>query len=707
MFLISRKTLVFGISALSVFAATVSIRGYDAAGEREEIQWEQQARAVPDAARIRAAMEKLSAQPHLAGTRGSKEAAEWIQAQLREYGLDATIEPMEAMLPTPRTRLLELAGAVPFRAKLTEPAVATDPATSNPDIVPPYNAYSGDGDVTAPLVYANYGLPADYDRLKEKGVDVKGRIVIVRYGQSFRGVKPRVAYEHGAVGCIIYSDPRDDGFFQGDVFPKGPYRPGNGVQRGSVLDLGVEPGDPLSPGWASEPGGKRLKVAEATTIQQIPVMPISYDDAMPLIAALEGPVAQETWRGALPLTYHLGPSAAKVHLQIAMNNETRPLYNVIARIPGSRFPDEWVMYGNHHDAWVDGADDPLSGATALLETARTFAELMHKGWKPKRTILLAFWDGEEFGLVGSTEWMEKHAEELNRKLAVYLNSDSSGKGKLSLGGSATLESTMREVVREVKDPVSGNSLLDEYLAKAEKTSAKTTTEFHLTPLGSGSDYTPFLQHLGIASLSLGFDHVSGNGVYHSAYDDFYWYSHFEDTDFVYGRALAQMNASVTMRLADAPVLPFEFGRLATAVGGYLDEIGRLEQAKDKVSLDAVRKANGKLSQAADEFNKAFGRAGGKLSGAAPEKIAAINRLVINSERDLTVAAGLPGRPWYRHVIYAPGRYTGYAVKTLPGIREAVEAGRPEEALEQAKAVAQALDGLAAHLHEAARLLEKL
>ncbi len=687
-------------------AGSVAITGFDPATGREEVQWEQQARAIPIAANIRATIEKLSSQPHLAGTPGSKQTADWLLAKLREYGLDANIETFEALLPTPQVRILEMTAPTRFQARLEEPAIAGDPTTSNPDIVPPYNAYSGDGDVTAPLVYANYGLPADYDTLRDRGIDVHGKIVIVRYGQSFRGVKPRVAYEHGALGCIIYSDPRDDGYFQGDTFPKGPYRPADGAQRGSVLDLGIEPGDPLSPGWASEPGAKRLTLAEATTIQQIPVLPISYGDATPLLTALGGPVAPEAWRGALPVTYHLGPGPATVHLKIAMNNATHPLYDVIARIPGSEFPDEWVMAGNHHDAWVGGANDPLSGAAPLLETARTLAELRRKGWKPKRTVLLAFWDGEEFGLIGSTEWMEKHAEELNRKLAVYVNSDSSGKGTLSAGGSPSLEDAMREVVRDVNDPVSGKSLLSEHLARLQKASPNLPAEFHLKPLGSGSDYTPFLQHLGIASLSLGFDNVSGGGVYHSAYDDFYWYSHFEDTDFAYGRVLSQMTATVAMRLADAPVLPFEFNRVATSVTAWLDEIGKISGGQ-KVNLDAVRKANTKLAQAAEALGKTYARVADKLSAATPDKLAAIDQLLIDSERDLTLDPGLPGRPWYRHRLYAPGRYTGYSVKTLPGIREAVEANRPAEAAEQTKQVAQVLDTLADHINDAAKLLGKL
>jgi len=669
------------VAALCLFAQTT------------ETEWEQQARAIPDAARIRSTIEKLSAQPHLAGTPGSKQTADWLLAQLREFGLDAHVETFEALLPTPKTRILEMTAPSQFQAKLEE---------ANTAGVPPYNAYSGDGDVTAPLVYANYGLPADYDTLKERGIDVKGKIVLVRYGAAFRGVKPRVAYEHGAIGCIIYSDPRDDGYYRGDVLPKGPYRPADGVQRGSVVDLGIQPGDPLTPGWASEPGAKRLTLAEAKTMQQIPVLPISWGDAQPLLAALGGPVAPETWRGALPNTYHLGPSVANVHLKVEMDNGIHPLYDVIATIPGTEFPDEWILHGNHHDAWVGGASDPLSGAAPLLETARSLAELSRRGWKPRRTIMLAFWDGEEFGLMGSTEWMEEHADELNRKLAVYINSDSSGKGTLSAGGSDTLDSFVKDILREVKDPTTGKSLLDAYLATGTK---EKPLEFHLSPLGSGSDYTPFLQHLGIASLSLGFDNAAGGGVYHSAYDDFSWFSRFEDTDFTYGRALAQMNATVAVRLADAPVLPLEFKRLTASVTTWLGEIERNE--KNKANFDAVRKANAKLAEAADNLDKARAHASTRLAAATPAKRAEIDRIFINAEHDLTLDPGLPGRPWYRHRLYAPGRYTGYAVKTLPGIREAVEAGNSAEAAEQAKQVAQVLQTLADHVNQAAKLTEKL
>ncbi len=692
-----------------------AIRGFDAASQAEELKWEEQARAIPEAARVRNFIEKASNQAHLAGTPQSKETAEFILAQLKEYGLDAHIEQYEALLPTPRSRSLEMTAPTTFRAKLEEGPIAADKNSSDPGQVPSYNAYSGDGDVTAELVYVNYGVPADYDTLKQQGIDVKGKIVITRYGGSWRGIKPKVAYEHGALGCLIYSDPKDDGYYQGDVYPKGPYRPADGVQRGSVMDMVLYPGDPLSPGWASEPGSKRLPLNEAATLMKIPVIPISYGDAQPLLANLEGPVAPEAWRGALPITYHLGPGGTKVHLQVTMDNSTHPLYDVIAKIPGSEYPDQWILQGNHHDAWVHGASDPLSGAAALLESARALAELTRKGWKPKRTIMMAFWDGEEFGLVGSTEFMEKHQDELSQKLVAYVNSDGNGKGRLGVGGSHTLENFAQEVARDLKDPVSGKSLLEEILTRPRRgrgdaPSAETPTpegEFRISPLGSGSDYTPFLQHLGIASLNVGFGGEGGGGVYHSDYDDFYWYSHFSDTEFVYGRTLAQVDSTIMMRLADAPVLPFQFGRFAATVGRYLDEIAKLPNQKRAPDLSKVKAEVALLTKTSAAFDAAYMKAAPKLSSAAPAKLAPLNQILFHSERDLTIDPGLPGRPWFRHRIYAPGMYTGYAVKTLPGIREAVEAGKPDEAELQAKQVVQVLQALNDQIEQASKLLGTL
>jgi N-acetylated-alpha-linked acidic dipeptidase len=689
----------FALHPASDEALTQAIRGFDPASQAREITWEQQARAIPDAARIGEFIKRFSNQPHLAGTPQSKHTAEGILAQLHEYGLDAHIEQFEALLPTPKVRVLEITAPVKLRLKLEEPAIPGDPDSKDAGMVPPYNAYSGDGDVTARLVYANYGLPRDYDVLTEDGIDVKGKIVIVRYAGSFRGTKVKVAQEHGALGCIIYSDPRDDGYFQGDVYPTGPYRPSQGVQRGSVLDLPLYPGDPLSPGWASEPGSKRLPMGEAQTIMKIPVLPISYADAQPLLANLTGPVAPEPWRGALPITYHLGPGPATVHMNVTMDNSTRPLYDVVARIPGSDFPDQWVLEGNHHDAWVHGASDPLSGAASLMETARTLAQMTRNGWKPKRTILLAFWDGEEFGLIGSTEWVEKHADELDRKLVAYINSDSTGKGRLNAAGSHSLEAFVQEITRDVNDPVTGKPLTAALEANASH-------EFRIAALGSGSDYTPFLQHLGIAALDMGFG-AEAAGIYHSDYDDFNWFSRFADTTFVYGRTLSQVNVTALMRLADSPVLPFEFGRFASTVRRYTDEIDKLPGLKQKLDLAAVRAEIARLQKTAGDLDAAYVRALPNLGTVPTEKLAALNSILFRTERALTIDPGLPGRPWYRHRIYAPGVYTGYDVKTLPGIREAVEAGKPDEAREQAAQVVQVLHALNDQISAAAGILGQL
>jgi N-acetylated-alpha-linked acidic dipeptidase len=684
-------------------ASINAIRGFDPASQAQEIRWEQQARAIPDAARIGEFIKRFSNQPHLAGTPQSKQTAEGILAQFREYGLDAHIEQFEALLPTPKVRVLEMTAPVRLRLKLEEPAIPGDPNSKDAGMIPTYNAYSGDGDVTAPLVYANYGLPADYDVLAQRGIDVKGKIVIVRYGGSFRGTKAKVAHERGAIGCIIYSDPRDDGYFEGDVYPNGPYRPSQGVQRGSILDLPLYPGDPLSPGWASEPGSKRLPLSEAQTIMKIPVLPISYGDAQPLLASLTGPVAPESWRGALPITYHLGPGSTTVHMNVAMDNSTRPLYDVIARIPGSDFPDQWVLDGNHHDAWVHGASDPLSGAASLMETARTLAGMVRTGWKPRRTILLAFWDGEEFGLIGSTEWMEKHADELDRNLVAYINADSTGKGRLNIGGSHSLEAFMQEVTRDVNDPVTGKPLAS---AVQQVTQANPNGDFRIAALGSGSDYTPFLQHLGIATLDIRFA-SEDSGVYHSDYDDYNWFSHFSDTTGVYGRALSQVHSTALMRFADSPVLPFEFGRFVFTLRRYTDEIDRLPSLAPKPDLAALRNQLARLQTASIELNAAYARALPSLGSAPPDKLAALNRILFRTERALAIDPGLPGRPWYRHLIYAPGVYTGYAAKTLPGIREAVEAGKTDEAREQAARVVQVLNTLNDQITQATAILSQL
>ncbi|HSB53322.1 MAG TPA: M28 family peptidase, partial [Gemmatimonadales bacterium] len=580
------RTLVLVTGALTLLAARPGpepgLSGYSAEASRRELEWERRMREVPSPDSLREAMRRLSARPHHVGSPYDKDNAEWLLARFKSWGWDARLETFDVLFPTPKERVLELVAPVRYTARLTEPPLAIDPTSGQKaEQLPTYNAYSIDGDVTAPLVYVNYGVPADYDQLERLGISVKGAIVIARYGQSWRGIKPKVAAEHGAVGCIIYSDPSGDGYSAGDVFPQGAFRPADGVQRGSVMDMPLHPGDPLTPGQGSTPGTPRLARADAKTLTRIPVLPISYRDAQPLLAALTGPVAPGNWGGGLPITYHVGPGAAKVHLQLQFNWDTRTLYDVIATLKGSVAPDEWIVRGNHHDAWVNGAEDPISGQVALLEEARALGAIAKQGWQPRRTIVYAAWDGEEEGLLGSTEWAEAHAEELGKKAVVYINTDGNGRGYLGMGGSHTLERFMNDVARDIPDPETGLSawkraqLATIRNGTTEQRSAARSSLIRLDPLGSGSDWSAFLQHLGIASLNLGYGGEDDGGIYHSIYDDFYWYTHFSDTSFVYGRALAQTVGTTVMRLAGAELLPLQFTGLAENVATYSTEVQKL------------------------------------------------------------------------------------------------------------------------------------
>ncbi len=607
---------------------------------------------------------------------------------------------------------MELLEPTKFTAKLAEPTVASDPTSSQHDEqLPVYNAYSIDGDVTAPLVYVNYGIPEDYDTLDRLGISVKGAIVIARYGNSWRGIKPKVAAEHGAIGCLIYSDPHEDGYFQGEVFPDGPFRPKDGAQRGSVMDMPIHPGDPLTPGVGATKDAKRLAMSEVDVFTKIPVLPISYGDAEPLLAALKGPIAPVAWRGALPMTYHIGPGPAKVHLKAQFNWDTKPIYDVVARIPGATYPDEWIIRGNHHDAWVNGAEDPVSGAVALMEEARALGTLLKQGWKPKRTIILCLWDGEEEGLLGSTEWAEAHQDELRKYGAVYLNSDGNSRGYLQVEGSHTLEKFINSVARDIDDPESKLTVWKRLQMREISTQgaeARNRPDLRIGALGSGSDYTAFLDYLGVASVNMGFGGEDQGGIYHSVYDDFYWYTHFADTTFAYGRALAQTAGTSVMRLADAELLPYDFDNFTDTIRRYIDEVQKL--AKDKrdqivernkridegmfaatmdprVPMSAPPKEivppflnfspldNGlaALQRTAEAYDKTLAQAtenGGAALARAALKEA--NDRLIQVERALTLNEGLPNRPWFKNQIYAPGFYTGYGVKTLPAVRESIE-----------------------------------
>jgi N-acetylated-alpha-linked acidic dipeptidase len=675
---------------------------------------EAQARAVPNRDTLRTLVRSLAAVPHEAGTDRSRHVAELLLARFRAMGLNARIEQFEALLPRPLTRTLELLGPEPFTASLREPALTQDPTTGQADQLPTFNAYSPDGDVTAELVYVNYGRPEDYRVLDSLGISVKGKIVIARYGQSWRGIKPKVAAEHGAVGCLIYSDPRDDGYYVDDVYPSGPMRPASGVQRGSVMDMPTYPGDPLSPGWASIAGGRRLPLADATTLEKIPVLPIGYGDALPLLRTLAGPVAPESWRGALPVTYHIGPGTAQAHLALSFEWRNRPLYDVIATIPGAVWPDQWVIYGNHHDAWVNGAEDPISGQAALGETARAVASLLKTGWRPARTIVFAAWDGEEWGLLGSTEWAEAHADELRTKAVAYYNSDTNDAGWIETAGSHALEQFITEVARDVTDPLTGKSALQARLdhqraQRAQRDTSRDTT-FTLGALGSGSDYTAFVDHLGVPSVDVRYGGAAHSGIYHSIYDSYTFYERFLDTGYVYGATEARTMATAILRMADAPLLPFEFGAPARTYRRYADDIARLAARNDTtrgLDLSAVRTALDRLDTAAVAYERAraaFDTARGRDNARRRTALGAVNRLLAASEQALTDSAGLPRRPWFRHLVYAPGFYTGYGVKTMPGIREAVEQRNPAEAQAEAARVAAALSRYADLVHRAADAL---
>lgn len=690
--------VLVSLAALAT-AQEPALRGFSAAHSAEQRDLEKRFRAVPQPERLREYMQVSTAEPHHAGSPNSRKVAEYILSKYKEWGLPAEIEEFEALMPYPKERVLELLEPVKYTAQLREPVITEDRNSSDSGQLPTFNAYSADGDVTGQLVYVNYGRPEDYDELARMKIDVRGKIVIARYGASWRGIKPKVAYEHGAIGCLIYSDPRDDGYFRGDVYPEGPLRPEQGVQRGSVMDMPIYPGDPLTPGWAGEKGGRKLSRSEAQTLMKIPVQPISYRDALPLLKQLRGPMAPEAWRGALPVTYHIGPGPATVHLKLSFDWQVRPLYDVVIRIPGRELPDEWIVQGNHHDAWVNGASDPTSGNVALMEEARGLAELLKSGWRPRRTIILASWDGEEWGLLGSTEWAEKHAAELQEKAVAYINSDSNGKGRLGVGGSHSLERFFNDVERDITDPASGKSLWQvnhDRLADAARTEeAKkdlARPDLRIGALGSGSDYTPFLQHLGIASANLGFGGggEGGGGVYHSIYDSFNWYTHFSDTDFVYGRTLAQTSGTVVLRLAQSDVLPFEFTNVADTVGRYVDEVERL--GKDaKLDFTPLRSGMETLRKSAAAYETALQR--------APAGSADLDRALIQTERAL-MGKGLPRRNWFRHRLYAPGFYTGYDVKTLPGVREAIEQKQFEEARAQITETAAAFTALASAIDTA-------
>jgi N-acetylated-alpha-linked acidic dipeptidase len=728
-------------------AGTGDLEGFASVAAAAEAQLEQRFDADLSSAELRDWLKQMSSAPNHVGSPHDKANAEFQLAKFKEWGWDAAIETFSVLYPTPKEVSVELVAPTHFKARLGEPAIEGDAtSTQTKDELPPYNVYGADGDVTAELVYVNQGMPDDYKELEREGISVKGKIALTRYGGGWRGLKPKLAYEHGAVGCLIYSDPRDDGYGAGDVYPKGGFRPRDAVQRGSVQDLTLYSGDPLTPGVGAVPGAKRLALKDAKTILKIPVLPISYADAEPLLAALGGRIAPASWRGGLPLAYHIGPGPAKVHMKILSDWSQKPLYDVIAKIRGSEEPDQWIVRGNHHDGWVFGAMDPLAGQVALMAEAKAIGKLVQGGWRPRRTLVYNSWDGEEPGLLGSTEWAEQHAAELKLKAVLYINSDTNGRGFLEAEGSHAVQHFLSEVARDVKDPETGASVLVRSLADRRVSAldsprgesgarASANGDLQLGALGSGSDYTPFLQHLGINSINLGFGGEIQYGVYHSAYDSFDHFSRFVDPKFEYGVTLAKVAGRIVLRAAQADLIPARESDFAASVAAYAEELHKLadgmraktgeltkllddDSYKLTANPDAPRapparvsevpylnfaeldNAVAKLEQSAKAFDKEYARLAASSDPAAKAERDRVNAALTVLEQSLMDTRGLPGREWYQHMIYAPGAHTGYGVKTLPGIREAIEERRWDEANQYIGVVSHALNAYSSRMDRA-------
>ena len=731
----SALLIVFSMST-SILDAQDLIMGFPEEETDAQITLEAKFDALLNADNLNSWMKYLTAQPHHVGSPYDKKVVDFVAAKFEEWGYQVRIEKFDVLFPTPKLRLVEMLAPTTYKASLTEPPVKGDPySDQTKEALPGYNAFSVDGDVTADLVFVNYGIPEDYVELERRGISVEGKIVIAKYAGSWRGIKPKLAAEKGAIGCLIYSDPEDDGYYRGDVYPKGPFKNEYGIQRGSVMDMPMAPGDPLTPGYGATDDAVRIDIKEANTLTKIPVLPISYHDALPLLTALEGPVVPNSWKGALPITYHIGPGPAKVHLKLEFNWELKPAYDVIATMKGSTLPDEWVIRGNHHDAWVHGANDPISGLVALMEEARVVGDLVKQGHQPKRTMMYCAWGAEEQGLLGSTEWVETHAKELKEKVVAYINTDGTGAGFLNAGGSHTLEMFFDEISKSVMDPVMNVSVFERRNALEKVKNNTSWAHYKLGALGSGSDYSPFFQHLGIASFNMGFGGESSGGEYHTMYDSYQHYKRFKDPNFQYGVTLAKVAGRTSLRLANAHILPFEFTHFTSVVKKYANEVinlaGSLREDANRhnmlinngtYALASNPKNNLKvpekkasvpyfnfapldnaliiLTAQSDNFTKTVNNR--SLSYHSRRNL---NTILRNMERALTREHGLPKRPWYKHHIYAPGFYTGYGVKTLPGVREAIEQSEFEQVQAQIDILASVINKFSSKIKEAISLFE--
>jgi N-acetylated-alpha-linked acidic dipeptidase len=694
----------------------IKIRGFSASRTAAEREFEQKLQHIPSAESAERTLRVLTSAPHMAGTEGSRRVAEFIRDQLRNFGFEAGLVSYRVWLPQPVEVKLELVQPETRALATPEEPFEGDKDTSDKRAVPGFNSYSPSGEVTATVVYANYATQEDFRRLAELGISVEGKIVLARYGRGFRGVKAKLAEENKAAGLILYSDPADDGYVAGDAYPRGPWRPMSGIQRGSILYTFISPGDPLTPGVAATESAQRIDPRDARNLPHIPTMPVSPRDAAEILQRLGGPQVPREWQGGLPLTYHVGPGQAVLHLKLVMDYQQRLIYDVVAKLRGQN-DDEWVVLGNHHDAWVFGAVDPSSGTTAVLETARALGALAQEGWKPRRTIVIGHWDAEEYGLVGSTEWVEEHTAELQRKALAYINLDSAVSGG-NFGGSATpsLRELVREAAREVADPRAGRNVYEVWKERVEKDLARRPSSAPapaidavrpaegdppLGALGAGSDFTPFFHHAGIPSLDVGFG--GDYGVYHSLYDDFYWMKNFGDPNFTYHATMARIVGVMVLRLVECDLLPFDYDAYAREIDRYRSELEEVAKTSPEGKLDfsALRDATAALLDSAARAQKTLDASGNAPRD--PARAAALNRKLVEVEQALLAPQGLGGRPWYRHTVYAPGTYTGYSAVLLPGVREAVDRKDWDAARREISSLVEALHRAAARLGEIARL----
>jgi N-acetylated-alpha-linked acidic dipeptidase len=693
---------VGGAAWLSAQSTPVArLRGFSAAASSAEIDRERQFMAMPSAKANEADFDVMTAEPHHVGSPYEIKLADYVGDEMKKAGLDVAKYEYGVLIPWPGQRTVEIVAPDVSKLQVEEETLPGDKWAAAPGILPAYNAYSPSGDVTADVVYVNFGVPADYETLAKLGVDVKGKIVLARYGGSWRGIKPKVAAEHGAVACIIYSDPHEDGYYQGDIYPDGPWRGWGMIQRGSVMDMPHYPGDPSTPDRPSKPGVERLPMDRITTFSPIPVQPMSYRDGVQILQRLKGPIAPDGWRGSLPMTYHVGPGPAKVHMRLQMDYGQRRLINVVGRITGSVAPDEWIIVGSHRDAWVFGASDSVSGHVSMMAAARAFGQMTKSGWKPRRSILFVSWDGEEPGLLGSTEWVEDLATDLKAHAAIYINRDA-GAGGTTFTASAvhSLTPFLYDVAKAIPTGVKSQTLYDTWVIRTRDQlphDRVAPSKPAVGALGSGSDYTAFLDHVGIASADMGLTGIGGDGTYHSTYDHPGWFKKYVDPEFKHSVLATQVTGVTLLRLVDAEVLPLDYQSYGSQIVDYATEI---EKEANKASAEKAKTVDfaGLVSAAI-----AFAKAGAKLgvraeaivskAGGDPASVAAladVNRRLIMAERDLIEPAGLPDRPWFKHVIYAPGLYTGYGVKTIPGVREAIDAGDFARAAEQTAVVIRAL-----------------